>query len=272
MRIQLDEAVLERLASIICGDDNGMLYRRGFEIVKFFRAAGWSVPDEVDGSSRRAWTITRLLERRNDSPALARLITRLADRREYLDEEPARTHVVTELNALLALEGYQVVDERGRPRLVEHEPEQPRPAAKTPAELTASLEQIVSDQKFGDQLRRRLDEAHCCWQSGAPTAAVIMLGSVLEGVLYDVALHRHVSGKTPSDHLASLIDLARERRWITQDVVDYAHVLRDHRNLVHPKKQYTQEYSPEHDTVLIAWNVVVAALNDLAELTPSPKM
>ena len=44
-----------------------------------------------------------------------------------------------------------------------------------------------------------------------------------------------------------------------KDVVDYAHVLRDHRNLVHPKKQWTQAYAPESDTVLIAWNVVVAA-------------
>jgi hypothetical protein len=91
-----------------------------------------------------------------------------------------------------------------------------------------------------------------------------MLGSVLEGVLYDVALSRHTDGPKPTDVLARLIDLAERERWIAKDVTDYAHVLRDHRNLVHPKKQWVGEYEPEDDTVRIAWNVVVAALNDLA--------
>ncbi|MEH1058711.1 hypothetical protein V6U89_26305 [Micromonospora sp. CPCC 206171] len=49
-------------------------------------------------------------------------------------------------------------------------------------------------------------------------------------------------------------------------MIDYAHVLRNHRNLVHPKKQLKQRYAPDADTVRIAWNVVVAALNDLEQL------
>lgn len=269
--IQLDDAVLERVASIICGDDDGLLYRRGFELVKFFRAAGWSVPDELDGAPRRAWTVDRLLDGKNDGAALARLVLRLADRREYLNEEAAHGRVLQELNMLLAIEGYAVAVARGRPSLVVDEDDVPRPAMKTPAELTASLDQIVSDREFGAQLQSRLDEAFRCWQAGAPTAAIIMLGSVLEGVLYDVAVSQHVSGKAPTDHLESLINLARDNRWIAKDVVDYAHVLRDHRNLVHPKKQWTQAYAPEDDTVVIAWQVVVAALNDLAVLGPPPQ-
>lgn len=266
--VRLDDSVLERLASLICGDDESLLYRRGFEIVKFFRAAGWEVPDDLDGAPRRMWALARLQEGKDDADGLRRLLLRLADHREYMNEEGARQQVVKELNDLLAIEGYAVIYQRGRPCLIEQEPALPRPARRAPAELTASLTQIVSDREFGDQLRRRLDEAHCCWQAGAPTAAIIMLGSVLEGVLYDVALHRHVSGKAPTDHLESLINLAHDQRWITKDVVDYAHVLRDHRNLVHPKKQWKQAYAPEEDIVLIAWNVVVAALNDLAELEP----
>jgi hypothetical protein len=263
--IQLDDAILERVASIICGDDAGLLYRRGFEIVKFFRAAGWSVPDEID-YSRHAWTLAQLQDGPSDGAALARLVLRLADRREYLDEEPAYRRVLDELNTVLAFEGYTVVSEQGRPRLVEIEQESHRMAA--PIELTASLSQIVSDRQFGDQLRGRLEEAHRCWQSGSPTAAIIMLGSVLEGVLYDVAVSRHMTGKAPTDHLESLINLAHDNRWIAKDVVDYAHVLRDHRNLVHPRKQWKQAYAPKDDTVAIAWRVVVAALNDLAEVDP----
>lgn len=235
--IQLDDAVLERVASIICGNDDGLLYRRGFEIVKFFRAAGWSVPDEID-YSRYMWTVAQLQADPSDGAALARLVLRLADRREYLGEESAHRRVLDELNSVLVFEGYAVVSDQGRPRLVEIEQESPRMTA--PIELTASLTQIVSDPQFGEQLRERLEEAHRCRESGSPTAAIVMLGSVLEGVLYDVAISRHVNGNPPTDHLESLINLAHDNRWIAKDVVDYAHVLRDHRNLVHPKKQWNK--------------------------------
>jgi hypothetical protein len=87
---------------------------------------------------------------------------------------------------------------------------------------------------------------------------------VLEGVLYDVALSRSTTIERPSDHLASLIDIAHTNRWITTDIVEYAHVVRGHRNLVHPKRQLEDFYSPTEKTALIAWNVAVAALTDLA--------
>jgi hypothetical protein len=174
--------------------------------------------------------------------------------------------VVQELNQLLAVEGYQVVYVGSRPDLIAQEPTLKRPAMRAPLELTASLSEIVSDAAFGAQLKSRLDEAHICWKSGASTAAIIMLGSLLEGVLYDVALSQHEEGRKPDDRLENLINLAKDKGWLAQDVVDYAHVLRNHRNLVHPKKQLTQGYAPEDDTVRIAWNVVVAALNDLASL------
>ena len=211
------------------------------------------------------------MERKDEGVALAQLVLRVATRREYLGNEQVRTQVLAQLNAVLALEGCESSRQWKPGKAVEYDTDHSRPTAKNPVELTASLEQIVGDKKFGEQLRRTLDEAYCCWRSGAPTAAIIMLGSLLEGVLYDVAIQRYKVGKPPSDHLASLIDLARRQKWITQDVVDYAHVLRNHRNLVHPKKQYSEEYSPDGDTVLIAWNVVVAALNDLAELARAVK-
>ena len=265
IRVELDDNVLERLASLICGDDSTPYYRRGFEIEKFFEAAGWKRVGEVDGA-RKNWTLERLRERRRDSDALRRLLLRLADPREYLDEDDVRVQVIEELNELLAVEGYQVIYAGSRPELIAQEPTLKRPAMKAPVQLTASLSDIVSDSAFGAQLQARLDEAYTCWTSGAPTAAVIMLGSLLEGVLYDVAQSQHKDGPKPDDRLENLINLAKDRGWFAQDVVDYAHVLRNHRNLVHPKKQLTQGYRPEDDTVRIAWNVVVAALNDLAKL------
>ncbi|MEV6823336.1 hypothetical protein [Amycolatopsis sp. NPDC051102] len=39
---------------------------------------------------------------------------------------------------------------------------------------------------------------------------------------------------------------------------------------MHPKKQFTQGYSPKDSTVRISWNVVVATINDLAALNIPP--
>src|SRR5215470_1261712 len=257
IRVELDDNVLERLASLICGDDSTPYYRTGPQLSKFFDNAGWRRVGEFDGY-RRAWVLDKLRQRRRDSEALHRVLLRLADPREYLDDDNVRIQVLQELNELLAVEGYQVVYRGSRPELITQTPTLKRPAMQAPIQLTASLAEIVSDAEFGKQLKARLDESHICWKSGACTAAIIMLGSLLEGVLYDVALSQHDDGPRPNDRLEDLINLAKEKGWFAQDVVDYAHVLRNHRNLVHPKKQLTQGYAPEDDTVRIAWNVVAA--------------
>jgi hypothetical protein len=269
VRVELDDNVLDRLADLICGDD-GPVYRTGREIMAFFQSAGWRRLGDIEGG-RRQWVLDLLRQRRHDSDALRHTLLRLADPREYLDSDNARAQTVQELNELIAVEGYQITYVGGRPDLISQTPTLKRPAMQAPAQLTARLDAIVSDPDFGLQLNARLDEAHTCWKSGACIAAIIMLGSILEGVLYDVACTQHTAGKAPSDHLETLINLAGRNGWIAQDVVDYVDVLRNHRNLVHPKKQFTQGYSSDEDTVLISWNVVVAALNDLQELgTASP--
>ncbi|MGW1341352.1 DUF4145 domain-containing protein [Kribbella sp. NPDC002412] len=259
---ELDDNVLEGIAQLIYGDDLSPRYRRSFEIEKFFKAAGLPV-GEFEGY-RREWTLEQLRAWRHDAAAMRRVVCRLADPREYIGEEDALSAVVTELNKLLALEGFQVTYEVGRPVIASGTRIADRISAPSVAELSVSIAEIVNDEAFGRQLRHRLDEAYACWRSGAPTAALIMLGSLLEGVLYDVALAARADGPAPSDNLQALIEKARNERWIAKDVAEYADVLRNHRNLVHPRKQWKQEYEPKDDSVRIAWNVVVAALNDLA--------
>ncbi|MBI1759505.1 MAG: hypothetical protein HYR62_09825 [Actinobacteria bacterium] len=263
IEITLDTKVLDRVADLICGDDTTPYYRPGYEIAAFFEAAGWSWTGPVEGG-RRAWVIEQLRERKDDPAALAAILLRVVDPREYLDDPAVRTAVFDELNKLLAVEGYEVVDVRGESRLRRRERTFHRLDSQTPVELVADMSAIVSDQEFGAMLDRRLIEARTCWQQGAPLAAVIMLGSLLEGVLYTVACARLDQDRQPRDHLQSLIDIAGREGWVAKDVVDYAHVLREHRNLVHPRRQHLDGHAPDSDSVRIAWNIVVAALNDLA--------
>ncbi|MFD1050484.1 hypothetical protein ACFQ1S_35645, partial [Kibdelosporangium lantanae] len=125
IKVELDENVLDRVASLICGDDT-RYYRAGYEIQRLFENAGWKRVGEVDGG-RRAWVVDKLRQRRHDSDALHAILLRLVDQREYLDDMEAWTQVMQDLNELLAVEGYQVVYAGGRPNLIAQEPTMKRP-------------------------------------------------------------------------------------------------------------------------------------------------
>lgn len=259
--VDLDDNTLASLARLICGDESAY-YRPGRQIAAFFRRSGWPHVPDYDGGYRHEWVLERLRERAARPGALRQVLLRLADPREYQDDDAACPAVTAELNRVLALEGYQVGYAAGRPTLLARQPMLARPAQHAPIELMASLRQIVGDQDFGDHLQCRLDEARTAADNGAYLAAVIMLGSLLEGVLSDVAKVR--TGRDHGDNLDTLIKLSVGQGWIDRDVDDYAHTLRQYRNLVHPRRHHYDNYTITSDTFTICWNVAVAALNDLA--------
>jgi hypothetical protein len=108
-----------------------------------------------------------------------------------------------------------------------------------------------------------------------------LLGSVPEGVLHDVALQHQAEAcrcrLAPRDRdgrplpiskwsLVQLVDVAHSCGWIELDARRFSHELREYRNMVHPARELADMHHPDEDTVAICWNVVVAALNDLAHL------
>lgn len=263
--VQLDDRVLDRLADLICNDDDDIYYRSGAALVTLLRAAEWRVSSDLDGEGRWTWLRDRLRERRRDAPALRALLLRLADRREYLDRPLAAGRMVRALNELLVVEGLRIEPRTPRPRLVRREAGALPLDQQPPLELTANLTALVGHTQFGNLLRIRLDEARTCWEAGARLATIIMLGSLLEGVLYDIARSRHVDGPPPSDNLSELIKQATREQWLPRNILDYLKVQRDHRNLVHPRRQWLDGHTPTDASVTLSWNVVVATLNALGD-------
>ena len=95
----------------------------------------------------------------------------------------------------------------------------------------------------------RWREAHDCNAAGCPVGAVILLGSVLEGLLLSRALlskaEASASMHAPKDKdgktvavadwkLAALIDVAHERGWVRGSMAGWSRILRRYRNAVHP--------------------------------------
>jgi hypothetical protein len=266
--IELDESILDEIADLICGDD-GPLYRKGWEIREFLRRSGIEDVPDYDGSYRRSWT-RQALHDDTDTTNAERAILRLADPREYASEKTAYQETFRRLNEILSLEGLQIVhDKRGRPQFAEMDSTEEEKARNKlrGTVLKVSISQVITDPSLAAVAQQRLNEARTCHEAGAYMAAIIMLGSLLEGVLVAATSDR-LPGSPPKslDHMAleQLINLAHQQGWIQVDVRMGSDLIRRYRNLVHPRAQLRMGDPPDADTLDICWPIVNATLNDLA--------
>jgi hypothetical protein len=268
----LDDSTLEEIAAMVCGEDAGMKYRRGWELPQFLRRAGLEDVPDHDSSPRQAWTLEILRERQDeDGRDIEAVILRLANKREYLQEPTEYTPVISRLQEVLALEGLHIDYRDGDPVLVVYDPDaQPRHQR---VELKVAISDIVADPDLARTVQLRLDEAHICQEHGAYTAAVIMLGSLLEGVLIHAAQVRPAISRLPKPlrdtSLQDLILHAHTNRWIDQDAKLASDLVRTYRNLVHPLAEKRAQHSADFDTADLCWSTVNAVLNDLAASNPS---
>lgn len=268
---QLDVATLKELARVICGDDD-LYYRTGREISGFLSRAGWENVPDYEGQYRREWAAELLNERRRTPGQIEKVLLRLAEPLEYLDEPDQLAGVVTAVNTFLIHEGIRIVTPGGRPRITACDPALAGPGHHAPAEFRGTLAEIITDPRAAQVLQARMDEAQTCYENGAHVAAIIMLGSLLEGILLRAVLERDPSllGNAKADRisLAELIKRCHSVGWIDADIEKFCHELREYRNYVHPRQEIDATHAPDRDTLNVSWQVVGAALNDLHATRP----
>jgi len=276
----MDGQTLESLADMICGDGQDYPLRRtGSELTRFFQNVGFS-NFVHDGSTRKWWTLRVLqqLSRNN----LRAVVLRLADPREYRGNRAQISHAVKKLNEILTIEGLNVELDGVKPQIKEitadfspAEEEVELKALPPPDFLKLSIEPIL-----GEILSDRWNQAQRCLDSAACLAAIILMGSMLEGMILAV-LQRfpreaNTSKAAPLDpqtgkvkyfaewSLSDMINVAHDVGWLDLDVKKFSHALREFRNLIHPYQQMALKTFPDKDTCDISWLVVQAAANDLA--------
>lgn len=143
------------------------------------------------------------------------------------------------------------------------------------------LDQLFTDNKLAQLLRNRWKEANLTFQEGAYLSTVILLGSILEGILFaKVELNpreANTAPQAPKDEdgnvkafttwkLTDLIEVAQHCGWIRK-VEDKVFIdrLRYYRNFIHPKEQIKQAFEPDRNICNILWTVLQNAINDLIE-------
>jgi hypothetical protein len=120
-------------------------------------------------------------------------------------------------------------------------------------------------------------EAHACIEAKAYLAAVILSGSVLEGLCLGCgsrtpervnrAYTSHYGRDAPQFHdwkLREWIEVLGKLGDLSPNIEKFGHALRDFRNYVHPAEQLVHRFSPDQHTARIGFQVVVAAIEDLA--------
>ena len=142
-----------------------------------------------------------------------------------------------------------------------------------------NIDKLPVDFAVSEVIQDRLGEAQVCLSAGAHLSVIFQCGSVLEGVLLGAAQKdpkrfnqsrtspKGKDGKVKLFHewtLRELIDVAHDIRLIKSDVREFSHALRDFRNYIHPYQQLASDFSPDEHTAKICFQVLKAALADVA--------
>ncbi len=277
----MDESSLEKVAEFICGnDEEHPEYRSSSKITSFFERAG--LPQFVhDGSTRKWWVLERLKE--CDRQQMAGVLRRLASPKEYSGNRELIKTALSQLNEILYVEGFKIRLEGLEPKFEkisidfsdEEKIEEQLQPSPPPNFLALGLEPGV-----GEILENRWEEAQRCVDAEAHLSAIIIMGSMLEGLLLGICQRNPAeANRCPSApknsktgkvknfadwKLAEMIDIAHQIGWLGMDVKKFSHALREFRNLIHPYEQMITRTKPDADTCNISWLVVQAAVNDLA--------
>ena len=140
---------------------------------------------------------------------------------------------------------------------------------------------LASDVAMQAILTRRWEECGKCLQVGAPLAATIMMGGLLEALFVSRANNLSeksvlfasavapIDGRTKKPlelrhwTLAPYIDVGLDLKWISRSAKDIAVVLRDYRNYVHPEKERAHGIVLSPDDASMMWEVTKGLAREL---------
>lgn len=288
LNIDFDDGFIEKLASVICGDDyydefcegssytKCPVYRTKTQLEMFFKDI---VDFESDnGESRIRFTIQCLSEA-NRLNKMDIVLKKLSNPKTYRNEKIIQ-FIINEINGIIIWDDIEIKLENNQPKIVKLE----EPVnvdiseEKTNDLISLDFKQLIDDESLSEIMNKRWSEIKKNYASQSYLSTVVLLGSILEGLLYYYVSTNYNTVKSTSSSpkdsygeiipidnwkLNDLINVAHECTWLDDDIKTFNEGLRDYRNLIHPKVQNDKLIIPDKDTCDICIDVVVAAFNDL---------
>jgi hypothetical protein len=158
--------------------------------------------------------------------------------------------------------------------------EKPKKVIYSPPDLTRLTQTVPG---LADEIAKRWREAQRCVHAEAYTAAMILMGSILEGLLLSRAQLSPAEAcrcaRAPRDRagnvlgisawkLGALIDVSVELGWVQSDRGKFSHALRESRNVVHPWEAVMVKANFDEATCKTSWSVLDASVEDLLKSVP----
>ena len=289
LNIDFDDGFIEKLANVICGDDyydefcddsytKCPVYRTKTQLEIFFKDI---VDFESDnGESRIRFTIQCLSEA-NRLNKMDIVLKKLSNPKTYRNEKIIQ-FIINEINGIIMWDDIEIKLENNQPKIVKSDESVSVNISNEKSNDFISLDfkQLIDDETLSEIMNKRWLEIKQTYASQSYLSTVVLLGSILEGLLYYYVSTNYNTVKSTSSSpkdssgeiipfdnwkLNDLINVAHECTWLDDDIKTFNEGLRDYRNLIHPKVQNDKLIIPDKDTCDICIDVVVAAFNDLKD-------
>lgn len=286
--MQLSQRTLKELRIIINGDDTDD-YRSGPQLVDFFNDLGFK--DIYGQGFPSRWVYTeQKLKIINGSSKLDKCIKKVFSVVNYIERIDYLDKLIAYFNQYLAFDKWKVVrnnDEITFKRIDKVIIDSPKEKVDGTTDddflsktFNIHIVGIGLPEEVNELIEKRLTEAEKCVESGVPLSAVIMIGSIMEGLLLGTAtsyprlFNRADCAPKNKDgsikkfqywKLYNYIDVATEIGFLKQDVKKFSHVVRDFRNYIHPYSQLATGFNPDKHTALICLQVLKAAIYQISD-------
>lgn len=147
------------------------------------------------------------------------------------------------------------------------------PSVPSTSDAPPDFSTITSDARMREILQRRWDEIGRCLKAGAPLAATVMMGGLLESLLVaratmepnksllfgseHVPIDQKTGKKIPLKDwkLRVYIEVARDLKWIKASAKDVGEVIRDYRNYIHPQQEYSHGVQLDTEDAEMFWEI-----------------
>lgn len=276
----LPQQTLRALNNLIYGTNLEAIQRGPEGAYAFLSSAGLPCGEAHFAKINANWVEDRLLEYNRDEEQMTQAILHIVSWSHFLDKPERFEPTLNRLQLILAPAGWTVEMDGIIPYLRQIPPSfRLEKRTALPMEPTPDFSKIRSEKIWVEVLRARWDEAERCIAADAPVAAIVMLGSILEGAL-KATIERfpreaNQSTAAPRDDstgnvkpfrewtFSNLIQVAENLGWIGADTRRMGDALRDYRNLVHPGEQVKSKEFPTRDSARLCRQVVVASLRTL---------
>ncbi len=278
--MKLNSRTIKKLRDLINEETE---YRSGSQLVAFFNGFGFNESYGQGFPSRWMYTDNKLNEI-NDTENLSNCIAEVFSPINYIGREKELETFITEFNKYLSFDGFRIVIKNKEVKIIKLDIQEDISNNETDLFLKEefnefSLEKLNLRNEIENSILKRIEEIKNCINTSSPLAAIILIGSCLEGILINVAQQNpeefNKAKSAPIDKdgkvlsfqkwsLSSLIDVAFDVGRIKLDVKKYSQSLRDFRNYIHPFEQAKANFYPNEHTVRISWQVLKAALYELS--------